>query len=64
MFETICKRKEVMEFTKDQLQVIESALEVARDNTGDTEWADEINSVLYEVRHNLHKKANDETAQI
>ena len=53
-----------MEFTKDQLQVIESALEDARDNTGDPEWADEITSVLLEVRLNLHKKANDETAQI
>ena len=64
MFETICKRQEVMEFTKDQLQVIESALEDARDNTGDPEWADEITSVLLEVRLNLHKKAKDETAQI
>ena len=53
-----------MEFTKDQLQVIESALEDARDNTGGPEWADEMTSVLLEVRLNLQKKANDETAQI
>ena len=64
MFETVCERKEVMEFTEDQLMVIEEALKMARDNTGDVEWADEINSVLLEVRLNLHKKANDETAQI
>ena len=53
-----------MEFTEDQLMVIEEALKMARDNTGDEEWADEITSVLLEVRLNLHKKANHETAQI
>ena len=53
-----------MEFTEDQLMVIEEALKMARDNTGDVEWADEITSVLLEVRLNLHKKANHETAQI
>ena len=42
-----------MEFTKDQLLVIEEALLTARDNTGDEKWADEIWSVLSEVRSKL-----------
>ena len=42
-----------MEFTKDQLMVIEEALLTARDNTGDEKWADEIWSVLSEVRSKL-----------
>ena len=33
--------KDYMEFTKEQLQIIESALEDTRDNTGDEEWAEE-----------------------
>ena len=44
-----------MEFTKDQLLVIEEALLTARDNTGDEEWADEIWSVLNEVRSKLNE---------
>ena len=42
-----------MEFTKEQLQVIESTLEDTRDNTGDDEWYNEISLVLEKVRKNL-----------
>ncbi len=42
-----------MEFTKEQLQVIESALEDTRDNTGDDEWYNELSLVLEKVRKNL-----------
>ena len=42
-----------MEFSTDHLRVIETALEELRDNTGDEEWANEIWSVLNEVRSKL-----------
>ena len=42
-----------MEFTEDELLIIEEALKMARDNTGDEEWADEIWSVLNKVRSKL-----------
>tara|TARA_B100002019_G_C20823023_1_gene381542 strand:- start:326 stop:478 length:153 start_codon:yes stop_codon:yes gene_type:complete len=45
-----------MEFTKEQLQIIESALEDTRDNTGDVVWAEEIQSVLMEVRDQLKQR--------
>ena len=45
-----------MEFTKEQLHIIESALEDTRDNTGDEEWAEEIQSVLMEVRDQLKQR--------
>ena len=44
-----------MEFTEDQLLIIEESLKMARDNTGDEEWADEIWSVLNEVRSKLNE---------
>lgn len=45
-----------MEFTRDQLLIIEEALLTARDNTGDEEWANEIWSVLTEVRNELNQE--------
>ena len=42
-----------MEFTKDQLMVIEEALKMARDNTGDEEWYNELSEVLVEVRSKM-----------
>ena len=42
-----------MEFTKNQLMVIEEALRMARDNTGDSARGLEIWSVLSEVRSKL-----------
>tara|TARA_A100001201_G_scaffold3078_1_gene7309 strand:+ start:653 stop:829 length:177 start_codon:yes stop_codon:yes gene_type:complete len=49
-------KKDYMEFTKEQLQIIESALEDTRDNTGDEEWAEEIQSVLGVIRNILKQK--------
>ena len=43
-----------MEFTKDQLRIIETALEELRDNTGDDDWYVEISSVLTDVRNELN----------
>ena len=48
--------KDYMEFTKEQLQIIESALEDTRDNTGDEEWAEEIQSVLGVIRNILKQR--------
>ena len=45
-----------MEFTKDQLRIIETALEELRDNTGDDDWYVEISSVLTDVRDELKKE--------
>ena len=42
-----------MEFTKDELMVIEEALKMARDNTGDSKAGIEIWSVLSKVRSKL-----------
>ena len=42
--------------TKEQLQIIESALEDTRDNTGDEEWANDIQSVLEVIRNILKQK--------
>jgi len=42
-----------MEFSEEQLLVIESALMSARDNTGDEDWYDELSEVLAEVRNEL-----------
>ena len=42
-----------MEFSEEQLLVIESALMVARDNAGDEDWHDELSEVLAEVRNEL-----------
>ena len=42
-----------MEFTKDELMVIEEALKIARDNTGDSKAGIEIWSVLSKVRSKL-----------
>ena len=42
-----------MEFSEEQLLVIESALMAARDNTGDENWYDELSEVLVEVRNEL-----------
>lgn len=55
-----------MQFTKDQLQVIESALEDKRENlfsswlvaTGDDKWRDELAGVLEAVRENLRQLKN------
>tara|TARA_B100000073_G_scaffold284131_1_gene245336 strand:- start:38 stop:178 length:141 start_codon:yes stop_codon:yes gene_type:complete len=44
-----------MEFTEDKLMVIEEALKMARDNTGDEEWYTELSEVLTEVRNELNK---------
>ena len=45
-----------MEFSKEQLQVIESALEDTRDNTGDVERYNELSLVLEKVRLTLKEK--------
>ena len=45
-----------MEFTKEQLQIIEQALEDTRDNTGDEEWAADIQSVLGVIRNILKQR--------
>ena len=42
-----------MEFTKNQLMVIEEALKMAKDNTGDEEWYNELSEVLVEVRSKM-----------
>ena len=44
-----------MEFTKDQLLIIEEALRTARDNACDDEWYAELSEVLAEVRNELNK---------
>lgn len=43
-----------MELTRDELQSIEQALEIARDNTGDEEWSNELAEVLNKVRSMLN----------
>ena len=45
-----------MEFTKDQLMIIEEALKTARDNAGDEEWYTELSEVLVEVRNGLKEE--------
>jgi len=45
-----------MEFTKEQLQIIEQALEDTRDNTGDDDWYIELSQVLEVVRNKLKEK--------
>lgn len=45
-----------MELTKDQLMIIEEALKMARDNTGDEEWHAELSEVLTEVRNELDQE--------
>lgn len=44
-----------MNFTKEDLQVIETALETAQDNTGDDEWYGELADMLEKVRKNLRQ---------
>ena len=44
-----------MEFTKDQLLIIEEALRTARDNAFDDDYYVEISSVLTEVRNELNE---------
>ena len=44
-----------MKFSEEQLLVIESALMVARDNTGDEKWYEELSEVLSEVRREIEK---------
>ena len=44
-----------MEFTEDKLLIIEEALKMARDNTGDEEWYEELSEVLSEVRREIEK---------
>ena len=51
--ETNLKKENNMEFTINQLMVIEEALKIARDNTGDSKAGLEIWSVLSEVRSKL-----------
>ena len=48
--------RENMEFTKEQLQIIEQALEDTRDNTGDDDWYIELSQVLEVVRNKLKEK--------
>ena len=45
-----------MEFTEDKLLIIEEALKMARDNTGDEEWYNELSEVLVEVRTKLSEE--------
>ena len=45
-----------MEFTKDQLLIIEEALRTARDNSCDEEWYNELSEVLTDVRNELDKE--------
>ena len=45
-----------MEFTKDQLLLIEEALRTARDNACDEEYYTELSEVLTDVRNELNKE--------
>ena len=45
-----------MEFTKDQLLLIEEALRTARDNAFDEEYYNELSEVLTQVRNELNKE--------
>ena len=45
-----------MEFTKDQLLIIEEALRTARDNAGDEEWYNELSEVLTDVINVLNEE--------
>ena len=44
-----------MEFTKDQLLIIEEALRTARDNACDEEYYTELSEVLTNVRNELNQ---------
>ena len=44
-----------MEFTKDQLLIIEEALRTARDNACDEEYYNELSEVLTDVRNELNE---------
>ena len=44
-----------MEFTKDQLLLIEEALRTARDNACDEEYYNELSEVLTDVRNELNE---------
>ena len=48
--------RENMEFTKDQLLIIEEALRTARDNACDEEYYTELSEVLSEVRSKLSER--------
>ena len=45
----------IMEFSEEQLLVIESALMAARADAVDEDWHDELSEVLVEVRREIEK---------
>ena len=55
------KERENMEFTKDQLLIIEEALRTARDNACDEEYYEELSEVLSVVRlaNNFNMQVNE-----
>ena len=49
------KERKVMEFSEEQLLVIESALMAARSDAVDEDWHEELSEVLVEVRREIEK---------